>query len=548
MNAMRVICNQFATSLDCYMRASIFLFALLLAGCANIVPITGGDEDVNPPAILKSSPMNESTFFTGQKVELYFDEYVQVKNAATQVVMSPPLKALPELVLRGKRLTISWPDTLLPNTTYLIQLGSAVTDITEGNALDSNVIAFSTGAHLDSFSISGTAISAETGEPIAEALVGLYPQLNDTLPLTSAPRYFTRTDERGHFELRYLAGGDYFMFGFTPTNSGYMYDQPDEAIAFKSSSVQVGTDSTEAVHELRFFTEPDTVQRLVEKSLQGTTSLRLVFAQPVQTLSTVPLPDTLPWQRHWNRQRDTLSLWFDSISAFDSLRFIALFDSLPDTVLVKPSQSKSAAPKGAETIVPMARVPRGPHPFFQPFAVRGAVPVAQYPKPEQFTVIENNDTVEAKPEVVPHFMGFDLDFAWLEGANYTVVLGDSAAVDRYGQANDTIVWKFKTDAATDYGSLQLTVDRTETSRLMIELRDSDDKTVWAQPSVSSQVFALPRLKAGTYSLRAVADSNANGEWDEGRLKHLVQPEEILVLKSKVEVRANWQNSFTWKVD
>ena len=109
--------------------------AILMVRCANPVSPEGGPKDSKPPRVLTTDPQNLSTRFRTTGFTLEFDEYVTLKNAATEVFFSPPLKYLPDLKLRGKSLNVTFEDTLASNTTYSVNFGKSVADLTEGNIL-----------------------------------------------------------------------------------------------------------------------------------------------------------------------------------------------------------------------------------------------------------------------------------------------------------------------------------------------------------------------------------------------------------------------------
>src|SRR5258706_58631 len=75
----------FKQVLYCAILCSIF-------SCANQVAPTGGDKDVEPPKILKAIPENYSTNIKTHDIVITFDEYVQLKDISTQLIVSPPLK------------------------------------------------------------------------------------------------------------------------------------------------------------------------------------------------------------------------------------------------------------------------------------------------------------------------------------------------------------------------------------------------------------------------------------------------------------------------
>ena len=125
------------------------LISLFIASCANQVTPTGGKKDTTPPVVLDYEPDSATVFFDAQQITLVFDEYVQLNDVFNQVIVSPPLDATPEIKLKGKTVTINLNSELKQATTYTINFGQAIKDITEGNALENFTYVFSTGAfHL----------------------------------------------------------------------------------------------------------------------------------------------------------------------------------------------------------------------------------------------------------------------------------------------------------------------------------------------------------------------------------------------------------------
>ena len=102
------------------------LAAILLQSCAQQVAPTGGDKDEVPPNILASNPKNNSVAFLREEIMFEFDEYVSLKGANQELIVSPPLKYPVDFKLKNKKLYVSWKDTLRDNTTYLFQLEMAL--------------------------------------------------------------------------------------------------------------------------------------------------------------------------------------------------------------------------------------------------------------------------------------------------------------------------------------------------------------------------------------------------------------------------------------
>lgn len=62
--------------------------------------------------------------------------------------------------MKHRSLIVDIDQELLPNTTYMFNFGDAVVDVTENNKAKDLVYVFSTGASIDSLSLSGTVVDA----------------------------------------------------------------------------------------------------------------------------------------------------------------------------------------------------------------------------------------------------------------------------------------------------------------------------------------------------------------------------------------------------
>src|SRR5579862_1197256 len=92
-------------------------------GCANIIPPTGGPKDSLPPKLVSISPRDSATNFNSKTIVINFDEYVDLDNVQTNVIISPAPKSNPLIDRKLRTVTIKLKDTLRPNTTYLFDFG-----------------------------------------------------------------------------------------------------------------------------------------------------------------------------------------------------------------------------------------------------------------------------------------------------------------------------------------------------------------------------------------------------------------------------------------
>ena len=102
----------------------LWVSVLTQTGCASIVPPQGGPRDSIPPVLLKAVPGDSATRFSGKKIDFYFDEYIDVQDALTNVLVSPLPINLPSIDARLRDLSVRLKDSLLPNTTYTIDFGN----------------------------------------------------------------------------------------------------------------------------------------------------------------------------------------------------------------------------------------------------------------------------------------------------------------------------------------------------------------------------------------------------------------------------------------
>jgi len=211
---------------------------LLLARCAKIGYPEGGLKDETLPVVVKAVPENFSLHFNRKRIEIEFDEFIQLKNINQELVVSPPLEEKPVVRLRNKTLVIDLNSELHPNTTYTFNFGQAISDYNEGNMLENFEFVFSTGDYIDSLAIAGSLYSAfnlKMNEEPVQVLV--YENLNDSAPYKEIPTYVGKSNKKGIFRVNNLKADTFRVFALKDANSNFLYDNPEEEIAFLDSFI-----------------------------------------------------------------------------------------------------------------------------------------------------------------------------------------------------------------------------------------------------------------------------------------------------------------------
>ncbi|MDB5198398.1 MAG: hypothetical protein JWO92_361 [Chitinophagaceae bacterium] len=280
---------------------------VLTSGCAQIIAPTGGPRDTLPPILVSTTPKIPATNFTGNRINLYFDEYVHIEELQQNLLVSPTPKNNPYIDFKLRSVSIRLRDTLEPNTTYTINLGNSIRDINENNIVKDFRYVFSTGATIDSLKFSGKVQLAETGKTDSTLIVLLYKNLADTAVAKLKPKYIARLDGTGNFSFQNLAAGEYKIYALKDADGSKTYNIKTELFAFADSSVNVNN-NTSPVSLYAYAEEKDKpkVSVSAEKKLKYTTKvppekqdvltgLAIEFNKPLKNLDKqkIVLTDTL---------------------------------------------------------------------------------------------------------------------------------------------------------------------------------------------------------------------------------------------------------------
>ncbi len=220
-----------------------FGFVLMAAagnsGCANIVPPQGGPRDTLPPVLLQATPPDSTLNFSGSRITLTFDEYIDLQEVQNNLLFTPTFANNPEVLVKLKTITVRFRDTLDPNTTYIFNFGSAIKDYNEGNVLRNFVYTFSTGPALDSLQLNGKVVMAETGAIDTTLTVILHKNLDDSAVVKERPRYVARLDGTGAFRFKNLPPGTFALYALGDAGIARRYQNKTQSFAFADSAIVV---------------------------------------------------------------------------------------------------------------------------------------------------------------------------------------------------------------------------------------------------------------------------------------------------------------------
>ena len=457
-----------------------------------------------------------------------FDEWVELSNPSKEVFVSPPLAYPPKVSVRGKVVTFEFSDkeVLKENTTYQINFGKAIKDLTEGNEVENLVFLFSTGDEIDKLFLKGEVVDAITGNAVQDVVVMLYDNLSDTCFTTIKPLYLTRTDKEGKFALENLRADSFQIFALDDQNVSYTYDVQTERVAFMDSLINL-QDSLGSDLILEMFDEEDDIQLInARQRTQGL--LKVAFKNISDSITVRSIgEDSINF---WHETvGDTFKIWHDDLTA-DSLLFELNYNSQLDTVKARKAKKtfeKAKLRLETKKIELLAK---------DSMVLEFNLPVSTV----DLNQIRLQDTIEVYEIIEANTDG---RFVYLTGAlgvnrTYDLVI-DSAAVESwYGQefADSTAVSVVTFDPET-FGNILLKVNKPDSVSYLVELIEQDEaKEMIILKNQAELNFS--DLPSGKYSLKIIQDLNEDGQWTAGSIAKKKLPEKTKELTLE-DLKAGW---------
>lgn len=529
-----------------------FLAALiLLASCAQQLTPSGGKRDTTPPQIVKSQPLNGSVNFTGKKIGISFNEFIQLKDLNSQLIVSPPVKKQPEIEATGKKLKIFFDEELTPNTTYTIFMGDAISDITEQNSIKGFSFIFSTGPVIDSLVLKGNILAADDNKPQAGVFVMLYNSRGDSIPSKELPRYIGKTNKDGVFSITNIAPGKYSVFALNDQNNNYLFDQPSEKIAFRSELLELIPDTSKkniTSIDLHLFEEAPEKQ-FVKKVSNLAGRIELQFNKPAINLSYKILNNpTLKFDlEERSFLNDTLILWHSPGFA-DSVNLLIQADDFSDTIelALKNWVTQKTMNKGRgdddKLVISATPATAGKIGLHQKYTLAFNYPLLKITG-VKVSLISDKDTIEAQFAFVNgNKRKLELTNQLKEKTNYQLFIPPAKFSDIFSHNNDTIKFSFSTLSGKEYGSIKLKVNSKKNSAYIVQLQDSKFApiaTYYFALSTNNEII-IPNLLPETYNLKIIEDTDANKYWTSGKFYKSEQPENILHLTKGIIVKKNFE--------
>ena len=553
----------------------ILVAALTLASCANRgMGPQGGPKDSIPPVALLAEPELGTVNFTGNRIEITFDEYIQLDNIASNLLMSPPQQNPPDVKARGKKMIVQFKDTLHDSTTYTIDFGNAVCDYHEKVPLRGFSFYFSTGPEIDTLEYRGRVYDALTLNPVPGVLVGIHKDMSDTAFVKHPFLRIAKTDSAGYFRIGNIHPGTYRLYAVDDISRDYRLTIGEScAFAEEPIIVQASADTLpdsvqteQPVTPLFLFKEQQQKLYLQRAAREQQHRIQFLFsAAPDSLMQIRPINDSVHFYTQYSAKGDTVVVWLTDSTTIrqDSLFFEARYrqtDSLyqlewtTDTIraIWRAPKLNARALEAQERAnrnrrLELSSNARKGFDLFDTLLLRCSTPLDSINR-EAFHLLQVEDTVRhAVPfEWMPYDsmpMTLRLLAAWAEGATYELKIDSGAMHDVYGITHIAATYGLQLKTPADYSTIRVKLSPFE-PKARIQLLNNKDVVLRELPASEEGAF-FEYLKPDAYYLRLYIDENEDGQWTTGDWNEHRQPEKIYYYSQKIQTKSNWDFEEEW---
>ena len=544
-------------------------------GCANTTtPPSGGKKDTIPPLLINIRPLPGATSFPleGGKIIFTFNEYSNIKTPS-EIFLSPPLEKKPKAKMKGKNLEISFEGALEPNTTYTLNLNSAITDNNENNIFPGFTYVFSTGSRIDSMFVTGTVLDCNTLKPMKGVTVMLYKDHRDSAVFLNRPFAAARTDDWGYFVIPFIKDTLYRIYAVKDANSNNIYEPDQDRVGFIDSLIRpvwtvadtlaemlkydmtdtLGCKERRSQFELKVFREHPSKQFLVNKVRTSPKSAYITFMAPDAWIDSLWIggygADKVISQ--FNIQQDSLEIWLnDRRPAPDTMHLFVNYRKTDSLGVMKPelehlklvmdpevkknfSRSRRRNLKHEDTICNYTLKAEADKVEQNGFELEFKYPIIyekfdslvfRYvnPKQKEFTdkLTIEKDSLNLRRFILRPKVKFQ------QGFEYFLKVPHRAFQDIFGYWSDSTEVKITLPSDETLSVLNAVftgVDR----KFIVDLLDEKRSGIIRSFIIDSDcTLTFPYLKEGKYCMRIADDGNRNSIVDTGNLLAHRQPEPV----------------------
>ena len=569
----------------------VLLFCVVsFSDCAQQTTPKGGPKDSLPPVVVGAVPEYKTTNFKGERIQILFDEYVQLKDQQKHFFMSPFPAKKPTLMIKNRSVVVDLKAPLDSGVTYTLNFGAALADNNEGNVLHGLTYVFSTGNEIDSMTLTGLALDAYTLDSLDLVYVAFFDPKADSLEKDSTlyrSRALSvgRTNEYGIFIRNFLKPMDYKVYAFLDNNGNQMYERGIDLVAFSDELYNpatqpevsfwedtAGVQLADAQLEFYLFKEkPLTRQNFYEMKRPMKNMITLKFNAPwpqIDTLEIEGVDKSKMIFEYLKPERDSIAVWLDMPldKLSDTLKGRLVYQK-PDTLNVmrpavepillsffeKKAEDKEVEEENKKPLTVNVKVKGNVLPY-ENLPLEFVYPLKSVDKSK--ILLEYNVRGDIWQKVALKFerdsvniRQWVLSAPWVKRGSYRLTIPAGVFKNIAGEQNDTLKAPFTIANHEDFSTLRLNITGADTLKnYIVQLVDPTSKGLKVQreiKSVGNGQLTIEYVEVGNCAIRIIEDVNRNEKWDVGDLERRVAPERVRLVKNQdgssvILCKKNWE--------
>ena len=539
----------------------MFFTGLLLSNCANQLPPGGGAVDTIPPKIIDVYPLNGTTNFSDDYIELDFSKYIEKRTLKDALFISPAIEGDMQFDWTGTSVKIYFPHQLKKNVTYVFTVGTDLQDFNNHNKMSQAFsLTFSTGNKIDKGEIEGKVFDNKPDGIMIFAYV-----LGDSAanPMSRKPDYISQTGIDGSYKLLGLASATYRVFAVRDQYKDLIYQPDQDEIGMPARDISL-TDKDTLYEGLNFFlTKLDTVKpRLVSASMTDKNHILVTFTKEIDNsiirsnnfyiIDSTTKKSSKPIYAFKGNTKPTelVLVENENLPVKDEIYLIA--DSIKDKfgnyftndfVQISLSEKPDTTKAGIVRIVPQNASSN----------VDFLNPAISFFFNDAFdsTTAKNNiiftDTSKKQIQFAAYFTD-DASFKIIPlekldaNTDYLIKLNLNGFKDAAGNAYDSVYqYKFRTINGLDFTGISGSLENCDVQKnpyLVLQGIDEEKKT-YQQKIKNSKKYNFERIQPGKYFLWGYFDTDSSNTYTYGKPYPFKSSEQFSFYPDTLNLRARW---------
>ena len=528
------------------------LLLIILQGCANPLPPSGGPRDTEPPRIVRTVPLDKTIKFDAKTVLIEFSEYVDRAKALQSIMITPAVNY--EASWSGRELELEFMEPLQQQITYALSIGTDYADYAGNRPNQSHTIIFSTGHSLDSGMIQGNILGQSAG-----AYVFLFPVKDSASfdPCKQTTPYKTQIGANGQFTFNALRNGIYRIYAVQDMFKDGLYDIGTDGFAMATRDIVIPSESQSMSMKVR--APEDTVSPMISLA----TGIESGILEIRCTEPLIPESINKNGFSLWDKDGRAINI-YSAYSQYQKSRNILLEYDIK-SIPMKLSITNAIAPKDSAGNVLMdtteqreieTREQTVLAPSIHSLSVKDSAKIALKPNIE--LILTHSIDLKQLQESITLKSGansFPLNIS-AKADNHVIIqpttelAADSwhvftiqfkAIKDKRGSLfQDTIIsMKLKTTDEKANGAIKGEVMDIVTGGPYIIIIKDQKGNQFTHKIEQKGPYILSNIPVGTYTMDAFEDRNNDGMHDFGSLKPFRFSERITHRTETITVRPRW---------